>query len=198
MASHGDDFPIWKIKIRGFVKSLGRDVSFAIEKEFKEFDHRIDPWPKNVAKVFEENARATYTLMKVLSDDDLSRVINCEPTFEIWNTLITTYEETSQVKRAKIDFLTSQYENFKMHDNEAIDDMLTCFSKITNGLISLGESIFNDDKIIQSLFKPWEVKVTTLKELNDSKKIDFTAFRGNLKTHEWSSKLGSNKNYKRR
>jgi len=35
--------------------------------------------------------------------------------------------------------LTSQYKNFKMHDNEAIDDMLTRFSKITNGLIFLDE-----------------------------------------------------------
>ena len=34
----------------------------------------------------------------------------------------------------------------------------------------------------------WEVKATTLKELNDSKKMDFTAFMSNLKTHEMEIK----------
>ena len=43
------------------------------------------------------------------------------------------------MKRAKINLLTSQYENFKLYENEAIDDMLTRLSKITNGLISLVE-----------------------------------------------------------
>jgi len=95
------------------------------------------------------------------------------------------------VKRAKIDLLTSQYENFKMHENESIDDMLTQSNKITNGLIFLGELIYNDNKvrkIIRALPKSWEVKITTLKELNDSKEIDFMEFLGNLKTQEMEIK----------
>ena len=55
-----------------------------------------------------------------------------------------THEETSQVKRAKIDLLCSQYENFKMHENESIDDMIMKFTKITNGHASLGDEINND------------------------------------------------------
>ena len=105
--------------------------------------------------------------------------------------MIITYERTSQVKKAKIDLLTSQYENFKMLENEFIDNMLTPLSKITNDLISLGELIFNDHKmwkIIQTLPKSWEVKATTLKELNDSNEMDFTAFMGNLKTCEMETK----------
>ena len=75
------------------------------------------------------------------------------------------------MKRAKIDLLTSQCESFKMHENETTDDMLTRFNKITNNLISYCESISNDNKLIKiiySLPKSWEVKATTLKELNDS------------------------------
>jgi len=47
-----------------------------------------------------------------LNDDDLSRVINCKSTYEVWNDLIITHEGTFQVKRSKIDLLRSQYENF--------------------------------------------------------------------------------------
>ena len=51
-------------------------------------------------------------------------------TFRAW----FSPDQTSQVKRAKIDLLCSQYENFIMHDNDSIDDMVTRFTKITNGL----------------------------------------------------------------
>jgi hypothetical protein len=183
----GINFPIWKIKMSVFLKSLGRDIHLAIENEFKEPKEFDDA----ALKAYEANAKATYALMQALNDDDLSRIIYCKSAYEIWNSLITTHEGTSQVKRAKIDLLMTEYENFAMLDNEAIDDMLTRFNNITNGLISLGEEVTNDQKVrkvIRSLPKAWEVKSTTLKELNDAKEMNFTVFMGNLKTHEMEMK----------
>jgi len=43
--------------------------------------------------------------------------------------------------------LRSQYENFTIYDNDSIDDMVTRFTKITNGLSSLGDAIDNDQKV---------------------------------------------------
>ena len=57
-----------------------------------------------------------------------------------------------------------------MNDNETIDEMITRFTKITNDLSSLGDSIDNDQKVrkvIRALPQSWGVKSTTLKELND-------------------------------
>ena len=74
----------------------------------------------------------------------------------MWNVLIVTHEGTSQVKKSKIDLLRSQYENFYMLENECIDDKLTRFTKITNALSSLGDTIDNDQKIwkvIRALLK---------------------------------------------
>ena len=74
-----------------------------------------------------------------------------------------------------------------MHENESIDDMLTRFTKITNGLVSLGELISNDPKVrkvIRALPKSWKVKATTLKEFNDKDEIDFTGFMKNFKPYE--------------
>ena len=45
---------------------------------------------------------------------------------------------------AKIDLLRPQYENFTMHENESIDDMVTKFTKITNDFASLSDAIDND------------------------------------------------------
>jgi len=71
-----------------------------------------------------------------LNGDDLSHVINCKFTFEVWNDLFITHEGISQIKRSKIDLLHSQYEKFCMLDYETIHEMLTRFTKITNGLSS--------------------------------------------------------------
>ena len=45
------------------------------------------------------------------------------------------------MKKVKIDLLNSQYDSSYMLDGESIDDMLTRFTTITNGLISLGKLI---------------------------------------------------------
>ena len=78
-----------------------------------------------------------------------------------------------------------------MLNGESIDDMLTWFTNITNGLISESKPNINDQKvrkIIRALPKTWEVRATTLKELNDKEEIDFTDFVRNLKTHEMEMK----------
>ena len=78
-----------------------------------------------------------------------------------------------------------------MHDNGTIDDMITRFTKITNGLSSLGDTIDNDQKVrkvIRALSPSWEVKATTLKELNYKKKMELISLIGNLKTHEMERK----------
>jgi len=71
-----------------------------------------DTWSEIANKKFDVNTKALYALLQALNDDDLSRVIHCKSAFEIWSHLVVTHEGTSPVKRAKIDLLRSQFENF--------------------------------------------------------------------------------------
>ena len=78
-----------------------------------------------------------------------------------------------------------------MHDNDTIDDIVTRFIKINNGLTSLGDAIDNDQKVrkvIRALLPSWEVKATTLKELNNKEEMELIGLIGNLKTHEMERK----------
>jgi len=77
-----------------------------------------------------------------------------------------------------------------MNEEESIDDM------ITNSLTSLGDEIDNDQKVrkvIRALPPSWEVKATTLKELNKKEEIEFIDLIGNLKTHEMEKKAREEK-----
>ena len=106
-----------------------------------------DTWSDLASKEYEANSKAQNALLLALNEDDMTRVIHCKSAYKIQQHLLVTHEGTSQVKRAKIDLLRSQYENFKMHENEFIDDKITNFTKITNGLASLSDEINNDQKV---------------------------------------------------
>ena len=140
----GLNFPIWKVKMTVFLQSLGSQVAKAITKPFSVPDGGEDTWSKIATKELDANTKTHYALLQSLNDYDIARVIHCKSTYEIWLHLIVTYEETSQVKRVKIDLLRSQYENFTMHENDFIDNIVTKFTKITNGFSSLGDAIDND------------------------------------------------------
>jgi len=71
---------------------------------------------------------------------------------------------------------------------------MKCFlaSLKSHELFSLGDEIDKDQKVrkvIRALPKAWEVKATTLKEVNDREEMDFSRFIGNLKTHEMEMKI---------
>jgi len=174
-----------------FLQSLGSRVARAVTKPFSVPIDDEDTWFDITTKEFDANAKTQYALLQALNDDDISRVIHYKSAYEIWTHLTVTHKGTLQVKRAKIDILRSQYENFTMHDNDTIDDMVARFIKITNGLSFLGDVIDNDQKVrkvIRTLSPSWEVKATTLKELNDKEEMELFGLIENLKTYEMERK----------
>ena len=83
-----------------------------------------------------------------------------------------------------------------MNEDESIDDMIPKFTKIINGLAFLGDRIDNDQKvrkIIRALPPSWEVKATTLKEINDKEEMELIGLISNLKTHVMERKVREEK-----
>ncbi|XP_043700014.1 uncharacterized protein LOC122650685 [Telopea speciosissima] len=89
-----------------------------------------------------------------LSEKEFNRTSMCSTVKELFDTLVVTYEGTSQAKQLKIDKLIYEYELFKMLDDESISDMLTRFTNTVNKLKSLGKEYSkaeNIRKILRSL-----------------------------------------------
>ena len=73
--------------------------------------------------------------------------------------------------------------------------------KITNALCSLGDEINNDQKVrkvIRVLPSSWEIKASTLKELNDKDEMELISLIENLKTHEIEKKAREEAGLKRK
>ena len=60
----GLNFPIWKVKMSSFLKSLGVRVAKAITKKFIESHGDEDTWSEATAKGYEANAKAQYASHK--------------------------------------------------------------------------------------------------------------------------------------
>ncbi|XP_075111760.1 uncharacterized protein LOC142181948 [Nicotiana tabacum] len=70
-------------------------------------------------KAIEKNYRAKKILVCGIRPDEYNRVSACDTAKEIWETLQTAHEGTTQVKQSKIDMLTTEYELFRMNDDES-------------------------------------------------------------------------------
>ena len=81
--------------------------------------------------------------------------------------LETTYEGTKKVKDTKVQMLTTRFEEVKMSDNELFDSFYGRLNKIVIAKLNLREKIEDTKvvrKILRSLPKSFQVKVTTIEE----------------------------------
>jgi len=83
--------------------------------------------------------------------------------------------------------LVLEYELFKMLPSESITTMFTRMTTIINSLDALGRTYINTgivSKILRSLPKTWEAKVTTIREAKDLTKLLLKELISSLITHE--------------
>ncbi|XP_019224828.1 PREDICTED: uncharacterized protein LOC109206461 [Nicotiana attenuata] len=98
------------------------------------------------------------------------------------------------VKQSKIDMLTTEYELFRMKDDESIQDMHTRLTSIINEIYSLGEIIPRNKlvrKILSVLPSSWESKVNAIIEAKDLQELTIDELVDNLKTYEMKKKKDS-------
>ena len=89
--------------------------------------------------------------------------------------------------------LTHEYELFTMQSKETISDMYNRFTTIIKNLKGLGKTYANKEmvkKILNSLPKSWEAKVTAIEESKDPNTFPLDELVGSLLTHEMKIKNG--------
>nr|XP_033515022.1 uncharacterized protein LOC117279578 [Nicotiana tomentosiformis] len=144
------------------MKAIG-EPTMTVPKTRKEYND-VD------RKTIEKNLRAKKIPVCGIGPDEYNRIFSCHSAKEIWEALQIAHEGTTQVKKSKIDMLTTDYELFRMKDDESIQDMHTRFTPIINELHSLGEIIPRNKfvrKILSVLPSSWESKVNAITEAKD-------------------------------
>ncbi|XP_043692999.1 uncharacterized protein LOC122643445 [Telopea speciosissima] len=193
---NGDNFSYWKIRFWNFTCAHNLEVWHVIENGPYSFAKIVDG--ESVSKKTSEltstekekiqfNFKAVTFLQYAFIDSEFNKKAMCETAKEIWDTLMVSYEGTSQVKESKIDKLVHEYELFKMLENESISSMFLRFTNITNKLKGLGKTYTKSEnvrKILRSLPPKWRPKVTAIKEAKDLDNVSLDELLGSLLTPE--------------
>ncbi|KAK2396415.1 gag-protease polyprotein [Trifolium repens] len=194
---NGDHFDYWKSSMRIHINSFDGEVWNAIENG-PFVPTNTDPnsivtnkpmaqWTDDDKKKVNYDAKAQNILISSLGIEQFYHVSHCSTAKEMWDTLVTHFEGTNEVKISKINTLTQEFELFHMQDGETIADMQQRFVKITNKLHGQGKPITNQDatnKILKCLNRSWQPKVTAIKEANDLTTLSLTTLFGKLTEHE--------------
>ncbi|VFQ64052.1 unnamed protein product [Cuscuta campestris] len=192
----GTNYSYWKERMRIYIRSTNFQLWLVIkngeEIPMKKVGETTvpkteDEFDAEDIKKIENYAKAINMLYCAVNPDDYRKISCCTTAKEMWDKLEVTYEGTDQVREAKIDFLTQEYEMFRMKEGEKIDDMFDRFSKIINDLIALKKTYTNKDlvrKILRSLTPEWRSKADAIYESIGVSNVTFDGLRGNLKTYE--------------
>ncbi|VFQ69616.1 unnamed protein product [Cuscuta campestris] len=138
-----NDYKLWLIVKNGCgvpMKKVGEVNVPKTEEEFTDED----------CKKMELNAKAINMIYCGVNADDYRKISRCETAKQMWEKLEVTYEGTAQVREAKIDHLTHEYELFSMKENEKIEEMFERFSNIINPLNLLGKT-YTDRELVRKV-----------------------------------------------
>ena len=153
---NGEGYSYWKVRMKIFIEAIDLDIWNAIENgpfipmhtsEGKEIEKPRSKWSDDDKKKVQYDLKAKNIITLALGIDEFFRISNCKSAQEMWQTLEVTHEGTNEVKRARINSLTREFELFSMNQGESIQDMQKRFTHILNHLITLGKSFQNEDLI---------------------------------------------------
>ncbi len=175
------DYTLWSIIIDGPKTPMKKkEDGTSIEKPQEEYGDEDN-------KLMTFNDRAFNLLLCALNQTEHSRVMGLKTAQDVWKKLEITHEGTSQVKDAKIGRLVRQFELFTMEPGEIISILSERLDSIVTKLSLLGKTYAEKEivtKILSSLPKEWDSKVTAIEEAKDQSTLKVDELVGNLITHE--------------
>ncbi|VFQ66028.1 unnamed protein product [Cuscuta campestris] len=197
----GTNYTYWKERMRIYIQStnflLWRIIKNGENVPMKKAEETNvpkteDEYDAQDIKKVENNAKAINIIYCAVNPDDYRKISCCTTAKEMWDKLEITYEGTDQVREAKIDFLTHEYELFRMKENEKIDEMFERFSKIVNDLHALKKTYTDKElvrKILRSLTPEWRSKADAIQESIGITNVTIDGLRGGQRKH---SRTGRN------
>ena len=192
----GENYAFWKVRMQIFMESIDSEIwetvtngpllPIVVIKNLQESKPR-EQWNADDRRRSQQDVRARNIISSALTVDEFYRISTCKTAQEMWETLRVTHEGTDDVRRARRNTLIQEYEMFRMKQGETIVDVQKRFTHIVNHLIGLGKSFDNDElniKILKSLDRTWQPKVTAISESQNLNTMSMAALFGKLREHE--------------
>ena len=166
----GNNYAIWKVRIRAFLCSIDDNVWDAVEVAWTRLEAAKSTWDKAALAAANANSKALNAIFYGVSLDEFHRISHITVAKEAWEILETTYEGTKKVKDTKLQMLITKFKELKMGDDESFDSFYGKLNEIVIAKLNLGEKIEDAKvvrKILRSLTESFRAKVTAIEESKD-------------------------------
>jgi len=198
----------WKSRMSAFLKSIDNRTWKAV---LKGWEHPValdaDGNRTTVLKPEEEwtdaedelalgNSKALNVLFNGVDKNMFRLFKQCIVAKDAWEILQTAHEGTTKVKSARLQLFTTKFENLRMLEDENIHDYYLNILDISNAFDSLGEKISDEKlvrKILRSLSKRFNMKVTAIEEAQDISSLKVDELIGSLQNFEITINSKTNK-----
>jgi hypothetical protein len=177
------DSKTWKAVLRGWEHPVQLDVDGNRTDVLKPEEE----WSADEDELALGNSKALNALFNGVDKNMFRLIKQCTVAKDAWGILKTTHEGTTKVKSAKIQLLTTKFENMKMLEDESIQDYYLNILDFANSFASLGEKISNEKlvgKILRSLPKRFDMKVIAIEEAQDVSNMRIDELIGSLQNFE--------------
>ena len=137
------NFDYWKRTMRMYLGSINDQVLDVTEKDYVILDaDNLTPTDKANKQC---NTMALNTLYNGMDVKVFKGIKDLDKAHDVWEKLYETYEGTKVVKSAKMCMLKTEFENFKMKEDESIPEMFHRLQVIVNDLKALGVKTQDND-----------------------------------------------------
>ena len=180
---YGNNYAIWKVRIRAFLCSIDDNVWDAVEVGWTRPEVAKSTWDKAALAAANANSKALNAIFYGVSLDEFHRISHITVAKEAWEILETTYEGTKKVKDTKLQMLITKFKELKMGDDESFDSFYGKLNEIVLTKLNLGEKIEDAKvvrKILRSLPESFRAKVTAIEKSKDLDEIKIQELIGSF------------------
>ncbi|KAK2436528.1 gag-protease polyprotein [Trifolium repens] len=177
------DSRTWKVVLRGWEHPKVKDANGVDTEELKP----EEDWTPAEDTLALGNNKALNALFNGVDKNMFRLIKQCTVAKDAWEILKTTHEGTSKVKSSRLQLLHSKFENLRMKEEETIYDFHMNVLDLANSFDSLGERLSDEKlvrKILRSLPKRFEMKVTAIQEAQNIASMKVEELVGSLQTFE--------------
>ncbi|TXG70321.1 hypothetical protein EZV62_005256 [Acer yangbiense] len=183
-----ENYQIWVVKMRSYLKSFGLWEYVAEEKQVPAL--RANPTIAQIKQYEEEKMKrdkAVTCLHSALTDSVFTSIMHLETAKSIWDELNSRFEGSERVKLVKLLTLKREFQNLKMKDSETVKDYSSKLSDLENQMRLYGD-VVEDYKVVEksliNLPEKFEAKVAAIEESCDLKKMTISEMVSKLQAQE--------------
>ncbi|XP_045799072.1 uncharacterized protein LOC123893185 [Trifolium pratense] len=194
-----ENYDYWKAKMMAFLKSIdsrtwkaienGWEAPVVLDKDGNKTTEvkAVKDYSKDEDELALGNSKALNAIFNGVDINMFRLVKRCTVAKNAWEILRKAHEGTSKVKLSKLQMLRTNFENLCMKEEETIHDFHMNILEFANSFDALGEPISDEklvSKILRSLPKRFDMKVTAIEESQDLATIQVDELIGSLQTYE--------------